>query len=291
MKQIVVISGKGGTGKTFLSGSLAVIAENSVIADCDVDASNLHFLLHPDIVERNRFIGGKEAIVDPNLCTGCFKCRDLCRFDAITEKDGKAVVDPILCEGCAVCSYACPEEAIVMQSKEAGEWYVSNSRYGNMVHARLKAGEENSGKLVSTVRQRAKTIAEEQGNKLVLIDGPPGTGCSVIATLSGVDLAIIVTEPTLSGIHDMDRVLDLCTYFSIRPGVVVNKYDVNRENSQKIKDYCKKNSIPYFGDIPYARSVVDSVSEETPYVLYAQDTVTDAIYAVWDRVLEIIDGE
>lgn len=284
MKQIVVISGKGGTGKTFFSGSLAGLAPDRVIADCDVDASNLHFLLSPRKVETHPFQGGVEAHVDPQQCTGCFTCRDVCRFDAVLEQDEIAVIDPILCEGCGVCSHVCPESAITMEPCEAGEWYVSKIEGGTMVHARLKAGEENSGKLVTSVRSKAKEIAEEHENRYVLIDGPPGTGCAVIAALSGVDFAVVITEPTLTGIHDMERVLDLADYFSIKTGVVVNKENLNYKNSSRIREYCEKEGIPVLGSIPYSKNVVESVSKGIPYVDFADDEISDAIKAAWKSI-------
>jgi MinD superfamily P-loop ATPase len=178
-----------------------------------------------------------------------------------------------------------------MEPREAGEWYVSDIANGKMVHAALFPGEENSGKLVSIVRERAKKLAEERKSDFVIIDGPPGTGCSVIATLSGVDLAVIVTEPTLSGIHDMERVLELSSFFSVKPAVVINKFDVNREKSIRIREYCDKNDIPFFGTIPYSKKVVDSVSEETPYVSYSDDGIAEAIRSVWEQIMRTVNGD
>ncbi|NWF52770.1 MAG: 4Fe-4S binding protein, partial [Nitrospirae bacterium] len=203
MKQIVVISGKGGTGKTILTASFASLAKNKVMADCDVDAADLHLLLQPEIKERHEFRSGVTATIDKELCQGCGECISVCRFNAISED---FTVDPISCEGCTICSYVCPAGAIKLEENISGEWFVSETKYGPFVHAKLGIAEENSGKLVSVVRQKAKEIAEKENLDYVIIDGPPGIGCPVIASLANVDLAMIVTEPTLSGIHDMERV-------------------------------------------------------------------------------------
>lgn len=296
MKQIVIISGKGGTGKTVFAGSIAALAESAVIADCDVDASNLHFLLHPEVREEHAFSGGEEAVVDPDRCTGCMQCKDVCRFQAVEiqfppppkgreiPEGRKARIDPIMCEGCGVCAEICPEKAIRMEPRDAGSWYVSETKAGTMVHAALKAGEENSGKLVAQVRKKAKAVAEEENKEYVLIDGPPGTGCAVISSLSGVDMAVIVTEPSFSGIHDMKRVLELADHFSIKTGVVINKATVNGENTEEIRTFCRERNIPLFGEIPYSKRVVEAVSECVPYVEYADDEVSNALKDSWRNI-------
>ncbi len=288
MKQIVIISGKGGTGKTVFAGSAAVLAEESVIADCDVDASNLHFLLNPVTQETHPFQGGDEAVVDSNKCTGCMKCEKYCRFLAIQQRNGTAEVDPIMCEGCAVCYTVCPERAISMEPRESGEWYVSRTDRGPMVHANLFAGEENSGKLVSEVRKRAKEIAEQTNQRYVVVDGPPGMGCAVIATLSGADLAVVVTEPSYSGIHDMKRVIELADHFSIKTGVVINKYTINEGNTAEIERFCSGKHIPVFGKIPYSSSVVEAVSQGIPSVEYSDDEVSSAIKKAWGLIQHTI---
>ncbi|GAI05092.1 unnamed protein product, partial [marine sediment metagenome] len=219
MKQIVVISGKGGTGKSVIAGSFASLAKNKVMADCDVDAADLHLLLHPTVKETHEFSGGKTAFIDERRCTECGKCQEVCRFEAIDNY----VVDPISCEGCGVCFHICPEKAIKMVDDLSGKWFVSETKYGPFVHAKLGIAEENSGKLVTLVRQNAKLIAEKEKRDFVIIDGPPGIGCPVIASLSGVDIALIVTEPTLSGIHDLERIVGVAHHFGIKGVVCINK--------------------------------------------------------------------
>jgi len=212
MKEVVILSGKGGTGKTSIVGSFAAIAKNKVMADCDVDAADLHLLLAPSVKEEKEFRSGQVAVIDEEKCTQCGLCQDVCRFDAITDFE----VDPISCEGCGFCSHICPVEAISMKESLSGFWFTSNTKYGPLVHARLGIAQENSGKLVALVRQRAKEIAESDGLDYIISDGPPGIGCPVISSLSGANLALLVTEPTLSGIHDLERVLGVCHHFGIR---------------------------------------------------------------------------
>ena len=212
MKQIVIISGKGGTGKTVITGAFAALAQKKVMADCDVDAADLHLLLEPSIRERHEFKSGKTAVIDKEKCVKCGKCIEVCRFEAINEKFN---VDGVSCEGCAFCSFACPVDAIKMEENISGEWFISNTRFGPMVHAKLGIAEENSGKLVSLVRKQAKEAAEKTAADWVIIDGAPGIGCPVIASLSGIDCAVVVTEPTLSGLHDADRVISVAKHFGV----------------------------------------------------------------------------
>jgi len=247
MKQMVVISGKGGTGKTMLTASFAVLAENKVMADCDVDAADLHLLLHPEIKERHEFRSGKTAVINKDICQECGECITVCRFNAIS-KDFE--IDPISCEGCAICSFICPAEAIRMEENISGEWFISETKYGPMVHARLGIAEENSGKLVTLVRQNAQRIAEEESKDYVIIDGPPGIGCPVIASLANVDLALIVTEPTLSGIHDMERIALVAQHFNVPTKVVINKYDINFQTTDDIKRICAAKDIEVLVSCP-----------------------------------------
>jgi len=281
MKQIVIISGKGGTGKTVLTASFAVLAENKVMADCDVDAADLHLLLHPAIKERHEFRSGKTAIIDRELCQECGECITVCRFDAISRN---FQVDPISCEGCAVCSFICPAEAISMEENISGEWFISETRYGPMVHARLGIAEENSGKLVSKVREVAKEIAEKENCDYIIIDGPPGIGCPVIASLANVDLALLVTEPTLSGIHDMERIALVAQHFNVPTKVVINKYDINLQNTDDIKRICAAKDIEVLAQLPFSQKVIQSIVEGMPVVKYCDDQITKDIALLWERI-------
>lgn len=281
MKQIAVISGKGGTGKTVLTASFAALAKNACIVDCDVDAADLYLLLKPRIRERHQFISGQTAKIDKEICTKCGQCTSICRFNAI-RKDYQ--VDPISCEGCSICSIICPVEAIIMEENLTGEWYVSETGYGPFVHAKLGIAEENSGKLVSKIRQAAKHIAEKDNLDYVIIDGPPGIGCPVIASLSDVDLALIVTEPTLSGIYDMERVADVALHFEIPTKVVINKYDINLKNSESIEKICRKRSIEVLARLQFSEMVVRSMINGMPIVEYCNDQIAKDIIALWKNI-------
>ncbi len=281
MRQIVVISGKGGTGKTVITASFAALAKNKVMVDCDVDAADLHLLLQPRILERHEFRSGKTARIDLEKCVECGKCLDLCRFDAISPA---FVVDRISCEGCGLCDRICPAGAVVMEENLSGEWFLSDTAYGPFVHARLGIAEENSGKLVSQVRQVAKEIAEKQNLDYVIIDGPPGIGCPVIASLADTDLALIITEPTLSGIHDMSRVAELAGHFGIKTGVVINKHDLNPENTTEIERMCKDRGIELIGKIPFSEEVSRSIVRARPIVEISSNDVSREISSVWRRI-------
>lgn len=260
MRELVIISGKGGTGKTSLTASFAVLAEGPVIADCDVDAADLHLVLAPRVRERYEFRSGNEAVIVQSDCIGCGVCRRWCRFDAVTmEKNAQGetvfAIDPVSCEGCGVCVRFCPVQVIDFPERLCGEWMISDSRCGTMVHARLGVAAENSGKLVSTVRREARRIAEEQGSGLILVDGPPGIGCPVIASLSGASQVLVVTEPTVSGEHDLERVLSLTRHFSIPSAVCVNKWDLNPEMTERIEEGARRSGAAVAGRIRYDRSV------------------------------------
>ncbi len=283
MKQIVVISGKGGTGKSVITGSFASLAKNKVMADCDVDAADLYLLLHPTVKETHEFSGGKTAFIDEFRCTQCGKCQEVCRFEAIDNY----VVDPISCEGCGVCFHICPEKAIKMVDNLSGKWFISETTYGPFVHAKLGVAEENSGKLVTLVRQNAQLIAEKGGKDFVIIDGPPGIGCPVIASLSGVDIALIVTEPTLSGIHDLERIAGVAHHFGIKSLVCINKYDLNLVVTRKIEEYCRHNNIELVGEIPFDISVTKALVRGLPIVEYENNQVTNEIKNLWEKILEI----
>ena len=283
MKQIVVISGKGGTGKTIITASFASLAKSKVMADCDVDAADLHLLLHPTIRETHEFSAGKTALIDQQQCTQCGKCEEICRFGAIVNY----LVDPISCEGCGICFHICPEKAIKMVDNLSGKWFVSETRHGPFVHAKLGIAEENSGKLVTLVRQNAKLIAEEEKKDFVIIDGPPGIGCPVIASMSGVDIALIVTEATLSGIHDLERVAGVAHHFGIKGMVCINKFDLNLIVTGKIEEYCRGNSIELVGKIPFDTSVTEALVRGLPVVEYSNNEVTHEVRNLWEKILRI----
>jgi len=282
LKQITIISGKGGTGKTTLVGSFAALAENKVIADCDVDAPDLHLLLHPEIIEREEFKGLKVAVMDKTLCSECGTCEETCRFNAIalTEESCYAV-NPARCEGCGACVFACPQDALTLKERVSGYSFISKTKYGTMAHAQLNIAEEASGKLVTVVRNRAQQVAEKEQRKLILIDGAPGIGCPVIASLTGVDLALIVTEPTMSGLHDLERILDVTRHFGIGSIVCINKYDINEENSRRITEFCRQRGVEMVGNIPYDPVVTEAMVAGKPVVEFSGGVVSDAIKEVW----------
>jgi MinD superfamily P-loop ATPase len=285
VKQILITSGKGGTGKTIITASFASLAERKVLCDCDVDAADLHLLLHPVKRESYPFSGGMLASIEDERCTGCGECIRVCRFEAI-EKD--FTVDAISCEGCGLCARICPEHAITMRKHTCGEWYISDTKYGTMVHAKLGIAEENSGKLVSVTREAAKRCAEEEGVQYVLIDGPPGIGCPVIASLSGVDLALMVTEPTLSGIHDLERIHRVAKHFGILTACVINKGDINYENTRIIKKWCEQQSVRIVGVIPFERKVTEAIVKGIPPVEDNGNSATEEIKKVWKSVEEYV---
>ena len=285
MKQLTVISGKGGTGKTTLVGAFAVLAENKVIADCDVDAPDLHLLLHPELERQQEFKGLKVAVMDKLLCTECGTCAETCRFNAIvsTEDSGYAV-NPARCEGCGACVYTCPQEALSLQERVSGYAFVSTTKYGPMVHAQLNTAEEASGKLVTVVRELAREVAERDGCDLILIDGAPGIGCPVIASLTGVDLALIVTEPTLSGLHDLERILDVATHFGIGSVVCINKYDLSEKNSDRIAAFCQQRGVEIVGKIPYDSLVTAAMVAGLPVTEFSEGAVSKRIRDMWERI-------
>jgi len=283
---MTILSGKGGTGKTTITASFAVLAENAVIADCDVDAPDLHMLLHPQVLETQEFRGSKLAVIDETKCTKCGLCRENCRFDAVTES---LEVDRFSCEGCGVCAFVCPTEAITLKERISGHAYVSRTEYGSMAHALLSPGESNSGKLVSLVRQNAKTVAEKEKSDLILIDGSPGIGCPVIASVTGVDAGLIVTEPTMSGIHDLERALKLLRHFDIPPFVCVNMYDINEENTERIVRFCEENDVEVAGKIPFDAVVTEAMVNGKPVVTYSPESdVAEEIEKMWEKILSAL---
>jgi len=291
MKELVVVSGKGGTGKTSIVASFAVLAEGAVLADCDVDASDLHLVLEPRILRESEFSGGSRARIMSDRCTGCAKCEQLCRFDAVhcdgpgNECVGKTYrVDPLACEGCGVCAHFCEAEAVEFAPVVNGHWYVSETRCGPMVHAKLGIAAENSGKLVSVVRQEAKKTAEERGLDLVLVDGAPGIGCPVIASITASSLVLIVTEPTLSGLHDLERVADLTRHFGIETLVAINKSDLNTELCGEIKCRASERGLSVVGKVRYDRSVTEAQMNKQAVVEYTAGGAAADVRRLWSEV-------
>jgi len=286
MKELVVLSGKGGTGKTSIVASFAALARSKVLADCDVDAADLHLILQPVVRETHEFWSGQVAVIDEDKCTQCNLCQELCRFDAIHDFK----VDTISCEGCGFCSHICPAEAITMKENMSGQWFISDTKYGPLVHARLGIAQENSGKLVSLVRQKARQIAESDDLDYVISDGPPGIGCPVISSLSGASLALLITEPTQSGIHDLERVLDLCRHFGVPALVCINKYDINEDNTRKIEDYCLSQGLRSTARIPFDNVFTESIVKGIPVVEHSRDGVAKSIESLWQSIYRLLEG-
>jgi MinD superfamily P-loop ATPase len=297
MKQLVILSGKGGTGKTSVSASFAYFASRNqppittVLVDADVDAANLEFLLSPSQLTENEFMGGKIAIIDEEKCSGCGTCQEVCRFDAVYQNGGGYMVDPISCEGCAACFNQCPEEAIRMETQIAGQWFQSETEYGQLFHAALKPGQENSGKLVMMVKQQARNWAFENRDDLVLVDGPPGIGCPVISAVSEANLALIVVEPTITGYHDMRRILETVNHFRIPAYVCINKMDIYPEGTTQIEQYCQKQNINVAGKVPFDGNVTRSMVLGQPVTRYSPDSpASKAIKNLWNVVIERFFG-
>jgi MinD superfamily P-loop ATPase len=280
MQEVVVLSGKGGTGKTSIVGSFAALAKSKILVDCDVDAATLHLLLQPAIREKHEFWSGQAAFIEMEKCTRCGLCQEFCRFKAIVDFR----VDPVSCEGCGFCSHICPAEAITMKDNMAGHWFISDTRYGPLIHARLGIAQENSGKLVALVRQQAKQMAEKQRANYIISDGPPGIGCPVISSLSGANLALLVTEPTLSGIHDLERVLGVCHHFGVPALVCINKYDINEDNTSQIEHYCLSQGVAVAARIPFDNTVTKAMVAGLPVVEYSRNGVSHQIGALWELV-------
>jgi MinD superfamily P-loop ATPase len=286
------LSGKGGTGKTTVAAALAHLSSQEtdiVLVDADVDAANLELVLSPTLREETAFFSSKVASIDPQLCVACGACADVCRFDAVIVPDGSAeesayAIDTVACEGCAVCYYQCPSEAIHMEEPQDGLWFRSDTAFGPLVHAHLFAGQENSGKLVAEVRERARRLASEGAKPCIIIDGPPGIGCAVIAAATGVDLVLVVIEPTVSGIHDLERVLGVTDHFGIPAVVCVNKYDINPQKSGEIDGYCADRNIEVVGHIPFDTVVTEAMVQGQPVTAYDDGPVTQELRQVWEKV-------
>ena len=289
MREVVIISGKGGVGKTSVTAAFAALAGRSVIVDCDVDAADMHLLMRPDILRRQQFVGWKEAVIRPADCTGCGLCLEHCRFGAVrmeSGQDGRMVyhIESVGCEGCGVCVWQCPVGAIDFPERVSGEWYVSDTRFGPLVHARLNPGGENSGKLVARVREEARDIGRKEGLDLALIDGPPGIGCAVIASITGASQVVIVTEPTLAGRHDLQRVLDLARHFNIPAVVCVNKWDINPELTEQIEREAQHYGADLVGRIRYDRSITDAQLQGCSVVEYNDGPAATDLREVWERL-------
>ncbi len=280
--QIGIVSGKGGTGKTTLTASFAAAADDVVLVDCDVDAPDLHILLHPVVKSESEFSGSKVASIDVDKCTRCGLCETHCRFGAVDVPE----IDALSCEGCGVCAHVCPVDAIDLSPRLSGYIFESATRYGPMAHARLLPGEGNSGRLVTEVRKLGERIANATGSDTILIDGSPGIGCPVIATVTGLQLAVVVTEPTMSGLHDLDRILSLLERFRVPATVVINKYDLNVDNTRKIEDMCQGRSVEVLGRLPFDTVTTDSMVAALPLPEYAPShSMTERIVEMWDRVI------
>jgi len=289
VKEIIIISGKGGTGKTSITASFAVLSKNAVLADCDVDAADLHLLLTPTNQQCHPFISGHIAHIDTEKCSGCGTCLSLCRYDAIVAHDATYSVVASSCEGCKVCVTFCPEQAIDFPEQRCGEWYKSMTRCGPMIHARLDIGAENSGKLVSLVRKQAQELAKEQNCELILIDGPPGIGCPVIAATTGTDAVFVITEPTCSGKHDLLRVLELTSHFDIPAYVCVNKWDINPSMTQEIQSSARAHGAQIIGTIPYDNQVTKAQIAGKTIVEYGNSISAIAIKQIWQDFSSAIE--
>ena len=283
MRELVVVSGKGGTGKTSLTAAFASLAGENVLCDADVDAADLHLLLRPEVRRRTDFMGGGKAVIDPGLCTRCGLCRDLCRFAAI---DADFLVDGIACEGCGVCVDLCPAQAIEFPIQKCGEWFISDTRVGPMVHARLGIAEENSGKLVSRIRQEAKKLAEERGFELIITDGPPGIGCPVIAAIGGATALALIVEPTVSGLHDMTRLADLAAHFRAPCLLCVNKFDLNIEMTEKLEEVARQRKMTVVGRVPFDPLFTRAMIDGQTVIEYQPDAATArAVQEVWEAII------
>jgi MinD superfamily P-loop ATPase len=290
MKQLVILSGKGGTGKTSVAAAFAHLAFETlgprftVLADADVDAANLELVLAPQVLEKNEFRGGQVAVIDHDICTMCGRCEEVCRFDAISMVGDRTLVDDVACDGCAACVFECPVEAIVMQDQVVGHWFRSDCRYGPLYHAALYPGQENSGKLVTMVKQFARLLAMDEDRELVLVDGPPGIGCPVISATSGADMVLLAAEPTVSGVHDMQRALQTAQHFGVPAVVCINKADVYPKGADEIESFCLAEGIEMVGRIPFDLTVTKAMVNGEAVTAFAPEAPSSqALRSVWER--------
>jgi MinD superfamily P-loop ATPase len=293
MKEIVIISGKGGTGKTSISASFAYLGNSDiVVADCDVDAADMHLLLNPDFAKSEDFFSGFNAAINPQECDLCGNCFEVCRFEAIQISDGEYTVDSLNCEGCGYCERVCPSKAISMEEQNVGKWYISNTKAGNsMVHARLGIGAENSGKLVAKVKNEAKRLAEENNKKFVVVDGSPGIGCPVVSSLAGANFVVLVTEPTVSGLHDLKRVYELVKKFNIKAGCIINKSDLNLKVTIQILDYLKSEDIVHICNLPYDDTFTEAMTAGQTITEYNGSNLKTILEDSWNKIKQITKTE
>ena len=286
MKEIVIISGKGGTGKTSITASFAVLGgKNIVVADCDVDAADMHLLMQPDFAQQEDFYSGELAVIDQDKCTQCGDCANVCRYGAIPIIDGEYIVDVLSCEGCGYCARICPTEAITNIDLMVGKWYVSTVKTGGvMVHARLGVGADNSGKLVAKVKNESKQIATATNKEYIIVDGSPGIGCPVVSSISGANFVVLVTEPSVSGLHDLKRVYELVKKFKIKAGCIINKADINNEVSGEIEKFLKKENIAHISSLPYDETFTEAMTEGKTIVEYGKNKLNNSIVESWKKV-------
>jgi MinD superfamily P-loop ATPase len=285
MREIVVLSGKGGTGKTSLVGALAALGANQVLCDADVDAADLHLLLEPRIRERHDFYAGNQAVIREDRCTQCGECLNWCRFQAISDA---FAVNPLLCEGCGVCQALCPAGAIDFPDNLCGEWFISETRFGPLVHARLGIAAENSGKLVTLVRREARQLAEAQGLDWIITDGPPGIGCPVISSLGGASAVLIITEPTVSGQHDLERVAALADHFRMPALVLVNKADLHWPTARSIRDFCDAKGYHFLGYLPFNPAFTRAQVEGKTIIEYDNNQIKSELSELWAKLRKAV---
>ena len=284
MREVLIISGKGGTGKTSLTAAFAHLSKKAVLCDLDVDAPDLHLILQPAPAPVTPFVSGFDARINLQKCTQCGICADMCRFQAVRRNGTTFSVDPIRCEGCGVCVHFCPEKAIDFNPKQCGHWSVSDTRFGPLVHAQLFPGEENSGRLVALLRRESKTLAENTGADIILSDGPPGIGCPVISALSGISTAMVVTEPTPSGLHDLERVVALCTHFRVPCSVLINKCDLNPDYAERIRTFCAGRRLPVLAELPHDPDFVHAMVQGLAITEYSDGALARQIRAAWTQL-------
>jgi len=291
-KEVVIISGKGGTGKTSITAAFCTLEKNIAISDCDVDAADLHLVLNPKILQSGGFSGGKKAEIEIAKCTSCGKCYNVCKFNAVIKnsQDNKNIffIDPHSCEGCGACLLVCKSDAINLKPVINGKWFISQTRFGPMSHAKLGTAEENSGKLVSLIRNKENQLAKEFNINLSIIDGSPGTGCPVIASITGCDYAVVVTEPTVSGVHDLKRILDVIKFFNIKSGIIINKYDLNIEKTREIKKITADCKADFLGTIPYDKLFTEAQMKKKSIIEYTDNNTTITLKEIWNNIKQYI---